>query len=126
MKIFHLNASSCSFAGETFDREKDGSFDVPAEAAVELVHHGFVTDRKLLEVGPALELAKATIAAQGVTAHVVAELKAVTQDRDDLAARVKVLEAELAAIEEQLEAATAPAPAADPVPAPAPATPATP
>jgi hypothetical protein len=44
MKLFHPDktVTSCSFDGESFEKQEDGSFDVP-EGAVELVHHGFTT-----------------------------------------------------------------------------------
>jgi hypothetical protein len=42
-KLFHKDATGCSFGGKEYRRAKDGSFDVPAEAVAGLLDHGFTT-----------------------------------------------------------------------------------
>ena len=46
MKLYHPDetVTSCSFDGQTIEREEDGSFDAP-EGAVELLSHGFTTQK---------------------------------------------------------------------------------
>lgn len=47
MKLYHPDqtVTSCSFEGEAFNRQKDGGFEVPAEAVAALLPHGFTTTR---------------------------------------------------------------------------------
>jgi hypothetical protein len=40
-KLYHKDATGCSWNGETFERQEDGSFEVPNEAAADLAIHGF-------------------------------------------------------------------------------------
>ncbi len=95
-KLYHRDATSCSFAGESYDRGKDGAFDVPAEAVTDLLHHGFVTDRALLVSKPDARLVVSAAEAEKVAEHAKAELVKVSAERDALAARVRALEDALA------------------------------
>ena len=47
MKLYHPDptVTSCSFEGEAIQRQKDGAFEVPAEAVAALLPHGFTTAR---------------------------------------------------------------------------------
>ena len=44
MKLYHKDATGCSWGGENFEPDEDGAFDIPEEAVVDLVAHGFTTD----------------------------------------------------------------------------------
>jgi hypothetical protein len=41
IRLRHPSARSCSFAGRVFEADRNGVVTVPAEAASELVAHGF-------------------------------------------------------------------------------------
>lgn len=45
MKLYHPDptVTSCSFNGQTIERQEDGGFEVPDHAA-ELLSHGFTTE----------------------------------------------------------------------------------
>ncbi len=101
-KLYHRDATSCSFAGESYDKGKDGAFDVPAEAVVDLLHHGFVTDRALLVSKPDAKLVVSAAEAEKSAEHAKAELVKVTADRDALAVRVKALEDVVKKLEDAL------------------------
>jgi predicted nucleic acid-binding Zn-ribbon protein len=44
MKLYHHDATSCNWDGETYEPGEDGAFEVPAEAVAALASHGFTTD----------------------------------------------------------------------------------
>ena len=112
-KLFHRDATSCSFDGESYEKAEDGSFEVPDRAVAELVAHGFVTDPRLLAVGPDAALVREADEASIDAAHAKAELEsaiaegeaqtkradALQAQNDELTARVAELEAALAAAE---------------------------
>src|SRR5580700_11091146 len=41
MKLYHKDAASCSWNGETFEVDADGAVDVPEAAVADLACHGF-------------------------------------------------------------------------------------
>jgi hypothetical protein len=43
MKLYHEDATGCSYDGASYERDATGAFDVPDEAAVVLLAHGFST-----------------------------------------------------------------------------------
>jgi hypothetical protein len=44
MKLYHENATGCSYDGVNYDPDVTGAFDVPEEAVADLASHGFTTD----------------------------------------------------------------------------------
>lgn len=44
MKLYHEDATSLSFEGETYERGKEGHFEVPDHAHEHLEAHGFKTE----------------------------------------------------------------------------------
>lgn len=52
MKLYHKDATSCSWGGETFEAQ-DGAFEVPEQAAADLLAHGFTTVAPEGEPAPA-------------------------------------------------------------------------
>ena len=43
-KLYHPDATGCSFGGKSYERAADGSFEVPDEAWAYLQNHGFTID----------------------------------------------------------------------------------
>lgn len=98
-KLFHADATSCSFDGASFEREEDGSFDVPEEAVETLLSHGFTPTKDAPKV-EAPKSAEHAAALRELTAVKVdrdekdGKIEALTSERDALEARVRELEAE--------------------------------
>jgi hypothetical protein len=44
MKLYHDNATGCAWNGESYKPDETGAFDVPEEAVLDLLSHGFTTD----------------------------------------------------------------------------------
>ena len=100
-RLYHRDATSCSFAGKTYEKGKDGAFEVPEVAVAALLDHGFVTDPKFLVSKPDAQLVIAAGEAEKVASHAKAELAKVSEERDALAKRAEALEKRV----QELEAA---------------------
>lgn len=101
-KLYHRDATSCSFDGRSYDADEDGVFEVPAEAVAPLIDHGFVTDPKLLVTVPDAKLVLSAAEAEKVAKHAKAEVEKVAKERDALAVRAKAMEAERDALAKKL------------------------
>lgn len=94
-KIFHADATSCSFAGVSFERDGDGSFDVPEEAVGELLSHGFTPTKEPKPPAP-------EPVSVAVHADALRELVAVKQDRDEKGGKIDALTSERNALESRV------------------------
>lgn len=101
-KLYHRDATGCSFDGKSYEKGKDGAFEVPAAAVGDLLHHGFVTNPKLLVTKPDAALITSAAEAEKVAKHAKAEVLRLTEERDALAVRAKAMEAERDALVEKV------------------------
>src|SRR6266568_989105 len=110
MKLFHRDATGCSAGGKSFPKGEDGSFEVPAEAVAELQAHGFVTDPRLAAAGPDVKLVEDASKSALEAEHAKAELVVVSAERDALQGAHDALLEQVAELQAELEAGTAPDP----------------
>lgn len=101
-KLYHRDATSCSFDGRSYDADEDGVFDVPAEAVAPLIDHGFVTDPKLLVSTPDAKFVASAAEMEKAWKHAKAEIVKLTEKCVALEARAKAMETERDALLEKI------------------------